>query len=548
MKIGIYMAYGPNTVLGKEGLGRYIGNLIKGFVDAGHQVTIACPKWSLETIDDLFQDFHINTEQTEFVVSYKTPALWRLYEGKYKKKHPKNKLKDEVFSKMTDILENTFNQIFSVSSMVLFIILMAGLVLLGLVLGVLLFPLLLLGVIGLFVYKIGKMVSHKGEFLVRQKIKSALTVLQTCSKNKWTDWHMTLIEKRDTLVGKSLVEKVNHVAKPQDVWFVPALFWPETAELNGRKVVCAPDIVTIEFPMLFSQMHMVPSTKRCQKVIEKENYFITYCEYIRNSLLIERYGKKEDHVISIPHINNAMNTYLEIDVDKKKLNTQKDLTTAFAKAVIRVAKYRYRISPENYMNTFHTDGMKYIFYSSQARAHKNMLTLVKAYAYLLRHKYAKIKLVLTGDYSLPYFEQIYTYVMEHRLQYDILCLYSVTAQELAALYKCAELVVNPTFYEGGFPFTFGEGMSVGTPSVMSDIPQVREVVEPYGLADEMLFDPYDYRAMAEKIEYGLQHREELYQKQLPLYRGMEKRTADVVAQEYIAAFETFIELEEGRCG
>lgn len=154
--------------------------------------------------------------------------------------------------------------------------------------------------------------------------------------------------------------------------------------------------VTIEFPMLFSQMRMVPSTKRCQKVLEKETYFITYCEYIRNSLLIDRYGKKEDHVISIPHINNAMNTYLEIDVDKKKLNTQKDLTTAFAKAVIRVAKYHYRVSPADYMNTFCTDGMKYIFYSSQARSHKNILTLVKAYEHLLRHKYAKIKLVLTG--------------------------------------------------------------------------------------------------------------------------------------------------------
>lgn len=547
MKIGIYMAYGPNTVLGKEGLGRYIGNLIKGFVDAGHQVTIACPKWSLETIDDLFQDFHINTEQIEFVVSHKTPALWRLYEEKYKKKHPKSKLKDKVFSKMTDILENAFNQIFSISSMVLFTILMAGLALLGFALVILLLPLLLLSMIGLFVYKIGKMVSHKGEFLIRQKIMSGLTILRTYSKNKWTDWHMTLIEKRDALVGKSLVEKVNHVGKPQDVWFIPALFWPEIIELNGRKVVCAPDIVTIEFPMLFSQMRMVPSTKRCQKVLEKEDYFITYCDYIRNSLLLKRYGKNEKHVITIPHINNDMHNFVEIDIDKKRLNTKKDLSSAFAEAVMCVAKCRYRVSPDEYMKSFQIDDIKYIFYSSQVRSHKNMLTLVKAYEYLLRHKYKKVKLILTGDYSEPYYEQIYSYVIEHRLQYDILCLYSVTAQELAALYKCAELVVNPTFYEGGFPFTFGEGMSVGTPSVMSDIPQVREVVEPYGLADEMLFDPYDYRKMADKIEYGLQHREELYQKQLPLYRDMERRTADVVAQEYIAAFETFIGVEEGRC-
>lgn len=137
--------YGPNTVLGKEGLGRYIGNLIKGFVNAGHQVTIACPKWSLETIDDLFQDFQINTEQIEFVVSYKTPALWRLYEEKYKKKHLKSTLRDKMFSKATDIVENLFNQIFSISSMVLFIVMIAVLALVGIAVGIILLPVIILG-------------------------------------------------------------------------------------------------------------------------------------------------------------------------------------------------------------------------------------------------------------------------------------------------------------------------------------------------------------------------------------------------------------------
>ena len=63
------MAYATLTVLGKEGLGRYIGNLIKGFLSAGHQVTIACPQWSLATIDDLFQDFQIDSGKVNFIAN-----------------------------------------------------------------------------------------------------------------------------------------------------------------------------------------------------------------------------------------------------------------------------------------------------------------------------------------------------------------------------------------------------------------------------------------------------------------------------------------------
>ena len=129
------------------------------------------------------------------------------------------------------------------------------------------------------------------------------------------------------------------------------------------------------------------------------------------------------------------------------------------------------------------------------------------------------------------------------MQVDVIALHGVDVQGLAALYRCAELVVNPTLYEGGFPFTFAEGMSVGTPSVMSDIPQVRDVIEPYGLEDEMLFDPNDVQAIADKIEYGLMHKAELYQKELPVFNAMACRTENVVAQEYLESFQTIINTE-----
>ena len=41
MKIGFFLGYGPQTILHKEGLGRYIGSLIKGAVDNGEDVVLA---------------------------------------------------------------------------------------------------------------------------------------------------------------------------------------------------------------------------------------------------------------------------------------------------------------------------------------------------------------------------------------------------------------------------------------------------------------------------------------------------------------------------
>ena len=89
MKIGIFMAYGPQTVLGKEGLGRYIGNLVKGFTDAQQEVILAVPKWSTDTISELFEDFGVSESSVSFAVLERNPAIWGAYsilKGRKKKK------------------------------------------------------------------------------------------------------------------------------------------------------------------------------------------------------------------------------------------------------------------------------------------------------------------------------------------------------------------------------------------------------------------------------------------------------------------------------
>jgi glycosyltransferase involved in cell wall biosynthesis len=90
-------------------------------------------------------------------------------------------------------------------------------------------------------------------------------------------------------------------------------------------------------------------------------------------------------------------------------------------------------------------------------------------------------------------------------------------------------------FEGGFPFTFCEAFSVGTPSLLSNIPVIQEVTD--NLSTELrartLFDPYDSEDLKTKTIWALDHRAELLSLQQELYDA--HPTWDQVAAQYIDA-------------
>ena len=531
MKIGIFMAYGPQTVLGKEGLGRYIGNLVKGFTDVQQEVIMAVPKWSTDTISELFEDFGVSESSVSFAVLERIPAIWGAYSIlKGRKKKKKTARKYRVLRKAVDWAELFAGAMLNITNLAVL-----GLVMLLLcVVGVVLLPFALVGAVVYVVLSFLKSRLKKGEFKLKDTFWKLLQVTKRLSKTG-LGLDEYIYTRMMNHVTEMLVQKANR--QDVDVWFVPALFWPETKGLKKVRVITVPDVVTKEFPLLCANMpRITEQTKKCVDTIENGEYFITYCDYVRQSLLEHRFGKY--HGVTIEHPDNELNSLIAIDASyERKLNARKNFTDAFARGVLRSLP-PHTVYGQDMLVDYSFENTRYIFYASQARPYKNILNLIKAYEELLRKRYVDVKLFLTCDLTRD--AAAYQYVMSHHLQFDVICFYNISAQQLAALYRCADLVVNPTLYEGGFPFTLGEGMSVGTPSLMSDIPQVRDVVEKYGLEDTMLFDPYDWMRMADKIEYALQHREELYQKQLGMYQHFAARSNEVVAKEYIAAFEHFI--------
>lgn len=535
MKIGIFLGYGPQVKLGKEGLGRYLGGLLKGFQEQGHDLTVVCPFWLKDTLSELEDSFFINKNKIKIVTDANNPPLWSIYKYLFltKSKPRLKRIIINIIQSLKRKLYYTLEQVAISKNSMSFALWLIVLIVYVLACFFIIIPFLCVpGIFFLIKVLLKKMLklcmdNVRTSIVSKDIIKSRIKKIFYSTRSYWysnpLDLH--LFHRMSEEVLSELVAKVNKSIEV-DVWFVPAMFWPQVNNINGTVVINAPDLVTQDFPQGFADIYNVEyATTECRKTLDGGKFFITYCEYLRKTLLINRHKKNPDATIAIMHANNSMSEYLQVNsiISDRFIC---DFMDVFAKQLL-----------VKYIN----EEVKYIFYASQLRPHKNMMNFIKAYRYLLREKFIGHKLLVTA--SLLEIEEVNAYIIEHSLQNDVISINNIPAQSLAALYHCADLVVNPTLYEGGFPFTFGEGMSVGTPSVMSDIPQVREVLEPAGL-EEIMFDPYDWKAMANKIEWALNNLDELYEKELPLYEKMARRTYSVVADEYVRAFENFIQIDK----
>lgn len=532
MRVGIFLGYGPQTILNKEGLGRYLATLIKGLVEKGQKITVAMPKWLIESFELLSEDFQIDLKSIDFIIEYNTPVIWQIYMRRLEKRKPQRNLKRKLLMSSLSFGEFCFGILLSTTNF--FVLCLLGLLAFGV--GIILLPFLLVAILAYGVYILISLIKRKEKIRIGSILNKFDDIIKSV-KGKEYNFYSKVFHKVLENVQDRLVRRINKKSRGIDIWYSPGIFWPCFNGIKGVKAINVPDLVIMDYPMhWYKQSGMIDTSIQCQRTIIEGMNFITYCNYVKDELLIKRYAKDEDNISVIPHMVNDMAQYVEIDAQvAAKIASTDIFTKAFCRTMIEQAKVNI-LQMQDYIKDFNFQNVRYIFYSSQARPHKNLMNLLKAYQYVLRKKYGEIKLFVTSDLYRD--KETQDYIIENKLQYDVLCFYNVSAQQLAALYHEAELVINPTLYEGGFPFTFAEGMSVKVPSIMSDIPQVREVMGE-GLA-ECLFNPFDYMEIADKIIWGLENKEALYEMQLPLFQKLCERNVDCYIEEYIDAFGKFI--------
>ena len=535
---GMYVAYPPTVDLRDQGLGRHLAMFLNGAHELSNvKFTIVCPSWTKESLQELFESEKVPSQVYTLSCPDGKPYILRLYE--FLKKYNKNRGRRSWFSRFSSNLAvqakrgwRAFTSravaVHNFRTLVVFLAFVIPSSIIVFPLAILATPIILFSVLVRWISVLRPFLTYRVQHMrwVRLVRKSALLL----DKPENKDWVLGLfdeMQEREMSRMQRIVEKTDALA-----WYCPTAFWPSFHSIKAPRLMCVPDVVLSDFPVGFASVggeRFARTFEIIEKSIRLCDYFVTYSESVKWKTLVEQYGVPANKVAVIPHAPNILSRAVDI-----RGFPDNELTSRYyCQSQLRNALQRG--SNPAYTSVLQVAALEYIFYASQFRPNKNVLTLLRAYEYILRKRYVSHKLILTGNPSLM--PEIGHFVSEKRLQNDVIFLPGLTATELAACYKLADLAVNPTLSEGGCPFTFSEALSVGTPVVMSSIPVAEEVLSDPELQGVTFFDPYSWQDCAERIEWALKNRVELLRVQDKAFAVFAKRSWSDVVKEHIQVLD-----------
>ncbi|BBP86045.1 glycoside hydrolase [Pseudomonas sp. Pc102] len=545
---GIYLAYPPTVDLRTAGLGRHLAMLLKGAASLEDvRFTIICPSWSREMLRILFDAEQVPEKQYEIISPKGQPyilycfELWRAFCARARQKLSK---RQRITLKIQATIESLWLRL--TTRMVS----IYGPLSLGVFLGEILIivpPLLLLGLIvsPFIIFAIGVRAFKMGAgrilspFTKRwSTLVARLTrILATPQKDGWVLRLYDEMQKAETQRMQQAIDSLTNVK----AWYSPTAFWPSFNNIRAPRLMCVPDVVLREFPSGFASLggdHFLNTFDAIKRSIQGSENFVTYSDSVKWQTLVDEYAVKASNITVIKHAPSDLSLRVRIN----GFSDTETTTRYYCQTLLRVALQRS--TNPHYTATFLNGNVRFLFYASQLRPNKNVMLLLRAYKYLLRERYLGHKLILTGNPSD--FPEIGRFVVDHRLESDVIFLPGLSVAELAACYKLADLAVNPSLSEGGCPFTFSEALSVGTPVVMARIPVTEEVLSEPELQRVTLFDPYDWRSCAERIEWAILNRDALLPVQLAVHGRLSERTWVDVTKEYVAALDRISAESESR--
>lgn len=537
-KYGIYLAFPPTVDLRAEGLGRHLAMFLKGAEGLGDsRFLIVCPSWSRETLQSLFESEQVASHIFEIESPKNKPYVldilqaWRFYKNRPKVFAKKlgnfaGLLKDSVIKTWQWLTEYAVS-VNSFASLAVFgmILLMVGIALVPISVAAL--PIVLLALVQKMRRKMFRHIPFLGGKW-KIFISKIVSILLQPEKEPWIFRLFDEMQKVEAVRMQQIIDRRCDVR----AWYTPTAFWPSFNNIKAPRLMCVPDIVLNDFPVGFSMVggnRTVTVYEVIERAIKTAGNYVTYSNTTKWGTLVDRYGIPEDAVKVIPHAPNDLHRWVKIDgLPNSDVASRKYCHTLMRGALKRSTN-------REYTRNFKNEEFEFLFYASQFRPSKNVLTLLRAYTHLLRKRYLGVKLLLTGHPdALP---EIRQYIDEHRLENDVIFLHGLKIEELAAIYKLAMLAVNPSLSEGGCPFTFTEALSVGTPVVMARIPVTEEVIQDPDVQDATFFDPYDWEDCASRIEWAIKNRAELLSLQLKTYAELCERSWTDVVREHLQVLD-----------
>jgi glycosyltransferase involved in cell wall biosynthesis len=522
---GIYIAYPPMTDLRKEGLGRYLASFIKGAGDLTDvRFTVVCPSWSQQALAELFQSERVPAGSVHINAPRGVPYILRMYEWILKRlKLPRRRRAAGLLRKTRSLAMKLFQisatrivQVHALPGLIGCLFWIAGA----------LPALVLVGAVGLALALMAAFVASAVKWLARLSVgRRVFAGLVVSPDNAFAMHLFDEMHKTELKRMQAIIVTLSDVK----AWYCPVAFWPSFHDIEKPRLICVPDVWPTQFPVGFSidGARLKTVVDRMADSIYRADHLVTYSDEVKWGTLAGHYGIEPRKISVVRHAPNRMDVFIAIQ------NTNRQAGDEYCKNLLLSAIRRS--GNVEYYSGFLNGGVKYIFYPTQFRHNKNLLTLLRAYVDLLRGRHIQRKLLLTGN---PNDDQaVRNFVVENRLENDVLFLHQLSLKELAAAYQMADLVVNSSFAEGGCPFTFTEALSVDTPIVMARIPVTEEVLTNPVLQEVTFFDPYSWRDCADRIEWALCHREELLSVQVSAYAALCRRTWADVVSEHVAILD-----------
>lgn len=539
-KYGIYLAYGPVESFRREGLGRLLGEFLRaGQTLENVRFVVVAPVWFKAPFEDLQDAFGLDPSRFDLITPRRAPFLWSVYRtlnrlGRFARQRRMRTRRrglvgrvragaERIVRSAAERLLGTRNPIVATLS----VLAMIPVVILLIVVAVAVF------LVRTFVRLIPSRI--RTVFSPRRMLGTLLNVARYWI-GRGRERFSLFIQENEARFLAGLADEQSDV----HAWYAPAAFWPQFNLIRRPRLTCVPDVVLAEFPIPFASEAEGGERRRrvlsrIEECIAGSDHFATYSSYVKHYTLVDKFNVRPSKVHVIPHGANRLDDYVTVfgfPNNEKAAHTMaaQYFATALTKATIGRKAER-----------FSSGHLRFLFYPSQFRPNKNVMTLLESYRLLRVQKRLPLKLILTGGGS----RAVSDFIQRNSLEDDVLCLNDLTEKELAACYKLAQIAVNPSILEGGMPFTFTEAVSVGTPIIMSDIEVTREIITDPELRAATLFDPYDWQALADKIEWALANKTSLYSLQREFYDNvLSKRTWEDVVSEHIAILDKIAERKQ----
>lgn len=521
-RIGIFLGYAPDQTIRKEGIGRLLSFVLKGCLASEDvSVTIAAPRWYRKSIIELLDDHDIPLGRVQLLLTPGEPYLLRIRNlSRWLDKHlgglPRLRPQGRFIGKLKPFLNAQALQILSSSSTLE--------ILPHLILLFALSPFL---VIGALAWTLKKAITYNSAFIVNSVASPfAKGWRLLTAPARYLKFNKLAVESYEVMRRRELIKLVALVNRRAEIksWLIPTLFWPEVGEIRAKKVIAAPDFVFFEYPANYAVPDVEKIFNKMRSTASIADAIVCYSQHVKDHHLIGGIGLDKERITVINHGVTRLDSYFEKEITYRSSDQMR------MRALKIIRKYQLTRQEDYFWGLFNWDNSNFIFYSSQWRPYKNILNLIIAFHRLVTEKSRDLRLVLTANVELH--PKTFNYIRQNKLDTRIFIAYDIPSNVLAAFNCLARLSVNPTLFEGGFPFTFCEAYSVGTPSVMSDIPVIRELVRSEALRSEMLFDPNQVGSIMERIEWGLDNRSQLLHSQRALYESFP--SWDEVATRYIS--------------